>query len=85
MTHTKTDEMKTPDEEKMWTEINATIPKWDATARGSFIAGVEWREANPSPAVVKMKLALEHYRAIEKDETSFAHQALSDYEKETAR
>lgn len=40
---------------------------------------------NPSPAVEKMKLALEHYRAIEKDETSFAHQALSAYEKERAR
>lgn len=99
MTHTKTDEQV-----KIWNAAEkAATEYWydedpgsvNGDTRSGFIKGVDWREANPSPAVEGLLIALEDITILSKkagsiftDDTArqmavdISKQALSAYEKE---
>lgn len=87
MTHTKTDEMDYVSDP--WANMPVEVRRFASSNPEVFKAVVQWREANPSPAVEGMQRALNniasgHCMTLEIAQ-KLADEAINSYEKETAR
>lgn len=76
--HTKELERELAETKALLSEADEDVRDFDKVIRENH----ELRSKAVSPAVEKIKLALEHYRAIEPGDDSIAHQALLAYERE---